>query len=83
MPGPLPIKTTSLLTWTVKAALAIGVLSLAATHFLAREGLDRSSLQRLAAESAARGREPVTTGTLAKNAGDTKLDPCATPARRS
>lgn len=72
---------TGLLVGTIKAAVAIAVLSVVATHFLAREGLDQRTLQRLAAESAAKGREPVTTGSLAKGAAEAKLDPCAVPRR--
>ena len=81
MPGPFTLKSSGLVVGTLKAALAIAALSILATHFLSREGLDQRSLQRLAAEAAARGAEPVTTGTLAKSAAAQKLDPCAAPRR--
>jgi hypothetical protein len=63
-----------LLKATIKAVIAIGVLSVLAAKYLA-DGLDQRGLTRLAAE-AAKG-EPATTGSINR----VKLDPCAAPRK--
>ena len=69
----------ALLMPTLKAAAAVAVLSVLAAHWLA-DGLDQRRLSRLAAD-ASRG-DPVTTGSITRAAGATKLDPCAVDNRR-
>jgi len=61
-----------LLITTIKAVVAIGVLSVLATKYLA-DGFDQHGLTRLASE-ASKGREPATTGSINR----IKLDPCTT-----
>ena len=63
-----------LLKTTIKAVVAIGVLSVLAAKYLA-DGLDQSAMTRLAAQ-AAKG-EPATTGSINR----VKLDPCTTPRK--
>jgi hypothetical protein len=60
-----------LLITTIKAVVAIGVLSVLATKYLA-DGLDQHGLTRLAAEASKR--EPTMTGSINR----VKLDPCTT-----
>ena len=65
------------LAWTTaKVAVAVAFLSLFATEWLARGGLDRQGLARFVGAAP----EPTMTGSLA-SAKDIKLDPCATPKR--
>jgi hypothetical protein len=66
---------------TVKAALAITVLSLAATQFLSGSRLDRGGMDRLVADASRNTRDPVTTGSIA-SAATLRLDPCAVAPRR-
>ncbi|HEX8664768.1 MAG TPA: hypothetical protein VF744_12130 [Beijerinckiaceae bacterium] len=63
-----------LLMATIKAAIAIGVLSVLAAKYIA-DGFDQSGMTRLAAQ-AAKG-EPTTTGSINR----VKLDPCAAPKK--
>jgi hypothetical protein len=63
-----------LLKTTIKAVVAIGVLSVLAAKYLA-DGLDQSAMTRLAAQ-AAKG-EPATTGSINR----VKLDPCTVPKK--
>ena len=64
-----------------KAGAAIAFLSVVAANFMSsRTPLDR---ERLAAVSLAASKrqpvDPLTTGSISKAAGDTRLDPCALP----
>ena len=68
----------ALLLATVKAAAAIGLLSVLAAQWLSSGAFDQASLTRLAAEAV---REPATTGSILKAANGQKLDPCAAPRR--
>jgi hypothetical protein len=82
----MPDETPSLFrrpsVWsTVKAALAITVISLAATQFLSSSHLDRGGMGRLAADASRSTRDPVTTGSIA-SANALRLDPCAVEPRR-
>lgn len=72
----------TMLKTTIKAALAIGGLSLLATNWLSTSTLDRSSLGQLAGRVSGSVPEPTMTGSLRSSAQSTKLDPCASPARR-
>ena len=67
---------SSLLMGTLKVAAAVAFLSYCASSWLAGTGLDQQTLSRLAAASA-RSDDPVTTGSLGRSAGATRLDPCA------
>lgn len=67
---------------TVKAALAITVLSLAATQFLSSTRLDRGGMGRLVADAGRTGRDPVTTGSITTAAAGLRLDPCSVETRR-
>jgi cytochrome c-type biogenesis protein CcmH/NrfG len=66
-----------LLAATIKAVIAILVLSVLATHYLAEGALDRPGLSRLAAESAKGKGEPTMTGSINR----VRIDPCAAPQR--
>ena len=66
---------------TVKAAIAVTVLSVAATQFLSSSRFDRGGLGRLAADASRPVRDPVTTGSIA-SAANLRLDPCAVEGRR-
>lgn len=66
---------------TVKVAIAITVLSVAATQFLSGSHFDRGGLGRLAADASRSARDPVTTGSIG-SAANLRLDPCSTPSRR-
>ncbi|MGO4174819.1 hypothetical protein [Bosea sp. TAF32] len=65
-----------------KAGAAIAFLSVIAANFMSSriEPLDR---ERMAAVSLAASKrqpvDPLTTGSITKAAGDTRLDPCALP----
>ena len=63
-----------LLVTTIKAVVAIGVLSVLAAKYIA-DGFDQGGMTRLAAQ-AAKG-EPMTTGSINR----VKLDPCAVPKK--
>lgn len=68
----------NLVVTVTKVTLAVGFLSLLATNWLSRNGLDQIGLSRLTAQAYD---EPMTTGTLARAANQQKLDPCAVPRR--
>lgn len=72
--GPQILKTTA------KAVAFIGFLSICAANWLSGSGFDQGTLTRLAA-STTRGDDPVTTGSIARQASQTKLDPCAVPRK--
>jgi hypothetical protein len=67
----------SLIATTVKAGLAIALISVAATNWISN-GLDRSGLTQLAGDVTG---EPLTTGALRERAASTRLDPCAAPKK--
>ena len=66
-----------LLLATVKAVVAIALLSLLATKYLADGSLDQSALSRLASDAAKGKGEPTMTGSINR----TRIDPC-TGARK-
>lgn len=63
-----------------KAGAAIAFLSVIAANFVSSQTaqLDRDTMRQVA-QAAARGQaiDPLVTGSIAKRAGETKLDPCA------
>lgn len=62
-----------------KSAAAIAFLSVVAANFVSTQTakLDRDRLSQVAsAASAGKPIDPMTTGSLLKRAGDTRLDPC-------
>ena len=65
-----------------KAGAAIAFLSVIAANFVSYQTahLDRDGM-RQAASAAAKGQmiDPMVTGSLAKRAGETRLDPCVVP----
>lgn len=65
-----------------KAGAAIAFLSILAANFISAQtaSFDRDRLAQVAA-AAATGKafDPMTTGSLRKAAGETRLDPCALP----
>lgn len=70
------------LIWTtVKAVVAIAVISVAATQFLSGSRLDRQGMGVLTAMISGPVRDPVTTGSIA-SANQVRLDPCVAPLRR-
>jgi hypothetical protein len=70
-----------LLTSTIKAVVAIGVLSVLASGWLSQGTLDHGTLGRLAADASRRGWEPTTTGSIIRSANNVRLDPCAADQR--
>lgn len=66
----------ALLLPTIKAAIAVGFLSVLAAQWLSSRAFDQASLTRLAADAV---REPATTGSILKAANGQKLDPCGVP----
>ncbi|HYF52657.1 MAG TPA: hypothetical protein VEA41_00170 [Salinarimonas sp.] len=68
---------SSLVATTLKAGIAIAVLSIVAANWLAG-GLDRPGLSQLAAGATA---EPATTGSLRDRAQAARLDPCVAPRK--
>ena len=74
-----PVRT--LLVPTVKACVLISALSVLATQWLSAGKFDQRGLSLLAAEGSRGGREPATTGSIARAAAQGKLDPCATPRK--
>ncbi len=71
----------SILGATLKTCLAIGFLSLCAANWLTH-GFDTQGLSRLASAVSRDVPDPVSTGSLARSADATALDPCAMPRRR-
>jgi len=71
----------TLLKTTIKAALAIGALSLLASNWLSSGDFDRRSLSVLA-ESISGRTDPTMTGSVARSAQATVLDPCRAESRR-
>jgi hypothetical protein len=66
-----------LLAATIKAVIAIAVLSVLATHYLAESSFDQQTLTRMAAEAMkSKKGEPVMTGSINRQASNTRLDPC-------
>ena len=67
-----------LLAATIKAVIAITVLSVLATHYLAEGSFYQQTLTRLAAEATKPKKgEPTMTGSIiSRQAGNTRLDPC-------
>lgn len=79
----------SMVSDMAKAAAAIAFLSLIAANWLSH-GIslnDRQTMQELASTATKdiKNRlgydEPMTTGSIGKRAGETRLDPCATPRK--
>ncbi|MCV9935171.1 hypothetical protein OIU35_02235 [Boseaceae bacterium BT-24-1] len=72
----------SMVSDVAKAGAAIAFLSVIAANFVSSQTaqLDRDAM-RQATQAAAKGQsfDPLTTGSIAKRAGETKLDPCAVP----
>ena len=62
-----------------KAGAAIAFLSVIAANFLSSQtaSLDKDRMAQVSL--AASKRDPMTTGSIVRAAGDTKLDPCALP----
>jgi hypothetical protein len=71
----------SVLTWTLKTAALVAVLSYGATAWLSGPALESGTLSRVAAAAFRGTDEPVTTGSIARSAGGARLDPCG-PAQR-
>lgn len=67
-----------MLSTTLKAAAAIGILSFAASQW-AYSHADRIALAKLTAETAARF-DPPTTGSIT-SIQSSRIDPCTVPAR--
>jgi hypothetical protein len=68
-----------------KAAFAVTVLSVLAANVVSRqiESSDRAALATLAgAASTGRQVDAMATGSLARQANQTQIDPCALPPRR-
>jgi hypothetical protein len=61
-----------LLIATIKAVVAIALLSVLATKYLADGSLDHSALSRLAGDAATRKGEPTMTGSINR----LRIDPC-------
>lgn len=79
--SPTPIRRT--LITTIKAAVAITCISVLAAGWLSGGALDRTQLSRLSSQASNPAVDPVTTGSIGRNASATKLDPCsAAPERR-
>ena len=72
----------SVLMWTLKTVAAVGFLSFCASNWLAGSATDKGTLARLASATLRGADDPVTTGSILKGAGSTKLDPCTVPPRR-
>lgn len=70
-----------LISWTLKCVVIIGGLSWLASGWLSSTTRDRDSLSRLTANISNGLDDPLTTGSVARNAGATKLDPCTSPRR--
>jgi len=68
----------SIVANTLKAGVVIVALSVLAANWLS-SGVDRPALSRLAADP---GAEPTITGSLRERAAQTRIDPCAAPAKR-
>jgi hypothetical protein len=68
---------SSLLPTTLVTGLTVVALSVAAANWLSQPA-NRSALLHLASGATA---EPATTGTLREGVRQTRLDPCAAPAR--
>lgn len=64
----------SMIAFTLKLAVAVGVLSYFAAD-IATRGFDRDGLARIAERERI---EPLTTGSLA-NLGGSRVDPCTVP----
>lgn len=65
-----------------KAGAAIALLSVIAANFVSNQtaNLDRDALRQVA-QAAAKGQaiDPLVTGSIARRANETRLDPCAIP----
>lgn len=65
-----------------KAGAAIAFLSVIAANFVSNQtaNLDRDALRQVA-QAAAKGQaiDPLVTGSIARRANETRLDPCAIP----
>jgi cytochrome c-type biogenesis protein CcmH/NrfG len=66
-----------LLVATIKATVAIAVLSVLAAKYLADGSLDQPTLSRLAAEAAKGKGEPTMTGSINR----VRIDPCTGPQK--
>lgn len=82
LPFLKPEQHRPLLVGTVKAAVAIGLLSFAASHWLSRQAFDQQGLARLVAGLTGGQSDPMSTGSIGERAQAAKIDPCAVPARR-
>ena len=72
----------SVLIWTVKTVAIVGFLSFCASNWLSGPALDHGTLARLASATSGGIDDPVTTGSIFRSAGASKLDPCVAPPRR-
>lgn len=73
--APKALKTTA------KVVATIGILSVCAANLLSASHFDTGTLARLAASTNGQD-DPLTTGSLARSAAQTRLDPCVAPLRR-
>jgi hypothetical protein len=71
----------SLLSGTLKIALALAAVGYLATRSFSSERLDYKGLSRLAADVAKRFPDPAVTGSVANSARATRLDPCVAPRK--
>ena len=74
-------KRPGLLATTAKSVLVIGALSFLAANWLSSVPLDQGGMGRLASNVSRGVEDPVTTGSLGRNAAATRLDPCSTARR--
>ena len=70
--SPIVLKTT------IKIVVAVGLLSVGAANLLSGSRLDTTTLARIAGQMED---GPTVTGSLARSAADTRLDPCAVARR--
>ena len=69
-------KRPAILMSTLKTVAIIGFLSFCASSWLSNSGLDQQGLARLARAQPNGSDDPVTTGSIGRAAGSTRLDPC-------
>lgn len=67
-----PRRPTTLLPWTIKLCLVLGLGALGATQYLSR-ATESGTLRQFARAGSL---DPETTGSIAAAAGHTTLDPC-------
>ncbi|MCJ2035050.1 hypothetical protein [Methylobacterium sp. J-068] len=76
---PAPRRPSTLLPWTIKLCLAVGLVALGATQYLSRVVEPASLRQR---EARAGQLDPETTGSIGEAAARTTLDPCTAAGLR-